>query len=79
MAPNISIRESIRWIPDPFSEPTSTLVLTSAAKRFVDIRVLKDSSLSQHSPSMTEDTGNKFYAPASIPYKKNIKEKIKWT
>ncbi|KAI6808075.1 hypothetical protein KC367_g6737 [Hortaea werneckii] len=56
MAPNISIRESIRWIPDPFSEPTSTLVLTSAAKRFVDIRVLKDSSLSQHSPSMTEDT-----------------------
>ncbi|KAI7304778.1 hypothetical protein KC315_g15000 [Hortaea werneckii] len=56
MAPNISIRESIRWIPDPFSEPTSTLVLTSAAKRFVDIRVLKDSSLSQHSSSMTEDT-----------------------
>ncbi|KAI7281654.1 hypothetical protein KC345_g3992 [Hortaea werneckii] len=56
MAPNISIRESIRWIPDAFSEPTSTLVLTSAAKRFVDIRVLKDSSPSQDGPSTTEGT-----------------------
>ncbi|KAI6908405.1 hypothetical protein KC334_g4615, partial [Hortaea werneckii] len=55
MAPNISIRESIRWIPDPFSEPTSTLVLTSAGKRFVDIRVLKDPS-SSHESASTDDT-----------------------
>ncbi|KAI7177906.1 hypothetical protein KC343_g13082 [Hortaea werneckii] len=56
MAPNISIRESIRWIPDPFSEPTSTLVLTTAAKRFVDIRVLKDSSSSQDGSTPIEST-----------------------
>ncbi|KAI0013568.1 hypothetical protein F4779DRAFT_342404 [Xylariaceae sp. FL0662B] len=38
---SISIRESIRWPPAPASEPTSTLVLTSPGRRFVDIRVLE--------------------------------------
>ncbi|TKA80558.1 hypothetical protein B0A55_02018 [Friedmanniomyces simplex] len=47
MAPSISIREHIRWLPDPASEPTTTLVLTSAENRFVDIRILKPT----HSPS----------------------------
>ncbi|GAP89627.1 putative sodium nucleoside [Rosellinia necatrix] len=37
---SISIRESIRWPPDPASEPTSTVVLTSPGRRFVDVRVL---------------------------------------
>lgn len=37
---SISIREHIRWLPDPPSEPTSTIVLTSPERRFVDIRVL---------------------------------------
>jgi hypothetical protein len=36
----ISFRKFIRWLPDEASEPTSTLVLTSPEKRFVDIRVL---------------------------------------
>jgi hypothetical protein len=40
MPPSISIREWIKWLPNPESEPTSTLVLTSTGKRFVDIRVL---------------------------------------
>ncbi|KAI1426709.1 hypothetical protein F5Y12DRAFT_783750 [Xylaria sp. FL1777] len=39
---SISIRDSIRWLPDePASEPTSTVVLTSPEHRFVDIRILK--------------------------------------
>lgn len=39
---DISIREHIRWLPDPPSEPTLTVVLTSPERRFVDIRVLRD-------------------------------------
>lgn len=37
---SLSFRKFIRWLPDEASEPTSTLVLTSPEKRFVDIRVL---------------------------------------
>ncbi|KAI0433955.1 hypothetical protein F5Y09DRAFT_18235 [Xylaria sp. FL1042] len=39
---SISIRDSIRWLPDVASEPTSTVVLTSLERRFVDIRILKE-------------------------------------
>ncbi|KAK8194183.1 hypothetical protein M8818_007371 [Zalaria obscura] len=45
--PSISVREYICWksTPDtpgtPATEPTSTLVLTSAGRRFVDIRIYK--------------------------------------
>ncbi|KAI0527875.1 hypothetical protein F5B22DRAFT_8362 [Xylaria bambusicola] len=39
---SISIRDSIRWLPNPASEPTSTIVLTSPEHRFVDVRILKD-------------------------------------
>lgn len=38
---NISIRKHIRWIPAPASEPTSTVVLTSPGRRFVDVRILQ--------------------------------------
>ncbi|KAI0539854.1 hypothetical protein GGR58DRAFT_203447 [Xylaria digitata] len=38
---SISIRHSIRWLPDAPSEPTSTMVLTSPEHHFVDIRILK--------------------------------------
>ncbi|KAF3046865.1 hypothetical protein E8E12_003933 [Didymella heteroderae] len=37
----VSIRKSIRWLPDDASEPTSTIVLSSSERRFVDIRILK--------------------------------------
>ncbi|OIW25695.1 hypothetical protein CONLIGDRAFT_708394 [Coniochaeta ligniaria NRRL 30616] len=37
---DISLRESIRWLPDSPSEPTSTVVLTSPDKHFVDVRIL---------------------------------------
>lgn len=37
---SLSFRKFIRWLPDEAGEPTSTLVLTSPEKRFVDIRVL---------------------------------------
>lgn len=38
----ISIRKSIRWLPGVASEPTSTIVLTSPQRHFVDLRILKD-------------------------------------
>lgn len=38
---DISIREHIRWLPDEASEPTSTIVLTSPERRFVDLRIFK--------------------------------------
>lgn len=41
MVPSISTREYIRWLPEQASEPTSTVVLTSANNRFVDIRILR--------------------------------------
>ncbi|KAK5989473.1 hypothetical protein PT974_10995 [Cladobotryum mycophilum] len=37
---SISIRKYIQWLPKEASEPTSTLVLTSPERRYVDIRVL---------------------------------------
>lgn len=49
--PSISTRAFIQWLPDPPSEPTSTEVLTSRERFFVDIRILKEagsSSLSSH-------------------------------
>ncbi|GAB1319714.1 hypothetical protein MFIFM68171_09924 [Madurella fahalii] len=47
---DISVREHIRWLPNEPSEPTSTIVLTSPERRFVDIRILK--------PTSTEDTSD---------------------
>lgn len=46
--PSVSTRAFIQWLPDPKSEPTSTLVLTSSEKFFVDIRILlnKDEEVS---------------------------------
>jgi hypothetical protein len=38
---SISIREHIRWLPDKASEPTSTIVLTSPQRRFVDLRIFR--------------------------------------
>lgn len=37
---HVSHRASIRWLPDPASEPTSTLVLTSSTGWFIDVRIL---------------------------------------
>lgn len=39
--PTISERVSFRWTPNPPSEPTITLVVTSPGGYFVDVRVLK--------------------------------------
>ncbi|KAK3708685.1 hypothetical protein LTR37_011407 [Vermiconidia calcicola] len=41
MSLSISVRKYIRWLPEPASEPTTTIVLTSPERRFVDIRILK--------------------------------------
>ncbi|KAL2143761.1 hypothetical protein VTI28DRAFT_10058 [Corynascus sepedonium] len=38
---DISVREYIRWVPEEPSEPTSTIVLTTPKRLFVDLRVLK--------------------------------------
>ncbi|KID80361.1 sodium/nucleoside cotransporter, partial [Metarhizium brunneum ARSEF 3297] len=42
MSMSISTRRCIRWLPGEASEPTSTIVLTSPQRRFVDLRILKD-------------------------------------
>ncbi|KAK0936201.1 hypothetical protein LTR29_012211 [Friedmanniomyces endolithicus] len=49
MAPSISIREHVRWLPDAATEPTTTLVLTSAKGNFVDIRIFKPTDLNTKS------------------------------
>lgn len=41
----ISRRKFIRWLPDPASEPTTTIVLTSPQDRFVDLRIVSPTSL----------------------------------
>ncbi|KAF7563084.1 hypothetical protein G7046_g1012 [Stylonectria norvegica] len=38
---SISIRKYIQWHPDEASEPTSTIVVTSPERRFVDLRILR--------------------------------------
>lgn len=52
MPHNISIRESIRWLPNDADEPTTTLVLTSAENRFVDIRILKETDNPTNGPAI---------------------------
>lgn len=47
---SVSIREHIRWGSEAASEPTSTLVLTSPRRYFVDVRILK-SALDQSAGS----------------------------
>lgn len=47
----ISIREFIRWLPQEASEPTSTIVLTSPERRFVDIRVVRPESATEAWPT----------------------------
>ncbi|KAF5389948.1 hypothetical protein D9757_003622 [Collybiopsis confluens] len=45
MSSTISLRESIRWLPDAASEPTHTIVLTGRKTSvFIDVRFLKDSN-----------------------------------
>ncbi|RYO94365.1 hypothetical protein DL766_005011 [Monosporascus sp. MC13-8B] len=48
---SISIREHIRWLPEPPEENTSTVVLTSPGRRFVDIRILLRRGARAHSSS----------------------------
>lgn len=43
MVVQLSIRKSLRWVPDEPSEPTDTLVL-DVGDYFVDLRVLKANS-----------------------------------
>ncbi|SMR45746.1 unnamed protein product [Zymoseptoria tritici ST99CH_1E4] len=46
MAPNISKRHYLRWLPDPIpnEDNTSTTVTTSGGNRFVDLRIFKNPS-----------------------------------
>jgi hypothetical protein len=40
MAPRVSIRISLRWLPDAASEPTDTVVF-GVGTYYIDLRVLK--------------------------------------
>ncbi|KAK3318710.1 hypothetical protein B0H66DRAFT_640060 [Apodospora peruviana] len=53
---DISVREYIRWLPDEASEPTSTIVLTSPQRRFVDIRVNIDPNNADNHDNINIDT-----------------------
>ncbi|KAF4977387.1 hypothetical protein FZEAL_6077 [Fusarium zealandicum] len=57
----ISIRKHIRWLPDSASEPTSTIVITSPGKHFVDLRILTPQG------SLTGRDGYLTDQPASEP------------
>lgn len=52
---SISLRKYIRWLPDDASEPTSTIVVTSPNRRFVDIRVTKPLPESSSAPPLPLD------------------------
>lgn len=54
---SISIREHIRWGTESPSEPTSTLVLTSPGRHFVDVRVLRQASSPGSKNPSDEDFG----------------------
>lgn len=51
---DISVRQHIRWPPAPPSEPTSTIVLTSPSRHFVDVRILAPTG-----PEEGDGDGNK--------------------
>lgn len=57
---SISIREHIRWGTDALSESTSTLVLTSPARHFVDIRVLRRGSSTSPAPGFKHPSDEDF-------------------
>lgn len=48
---SISVREFIRWLPQEASEPTSTIVVTSPERRFVDIRVIRPEGAPENWPT----------------------------
>lgn len=54
MPPYISTRAYIQWLPDAPSEPTSTQVLTSSQRHFVDIRVISPDVPSDTDPTHVE-------------------------
>lgn len=63
MAPSISKRRYLRWLPDPVPDEdnASTIVTTSSKNRFVDLRILKESTTGgtvlrgrKHSPKSVE-------------------------
>ncbi|CAM1509499.1 Fc.00g032380.m01.CDS01 [Cosmosporella sp. VM-42] len=51
---SISLREFIRWHPDEASEPTSTIVVTSPQRRFVDLRILRPEGVQGPWPTQLE-------------------------
>lgn len=54
MPPYISTRAFIQWLPDPPSEPTFTIVLTSSNRHFVDIRIPASPPLRGTNPAHVE-------------------------
>ena len=69
---SISLREFIQWLPDEPSEPTSTIVVTSPGRRFVDIRVLRPASAPASWP--TNEGESKlpfFYKNANLTQRKS--------
>lgn len=63
MTGHISVRESIRWLPDEPDEPTITIVLTSPGRLFVDLRLFKSDAW-----RLETANGARKSHPPSIPF-----------
>ncbi|KAI0165903.1 hypothetical protein GGR57DRAFT_512872 [Xylariaceae sp. FL1272] len=77
----ISVRQWIRWLPEAGQapEPTSTLVLTSPTRRFVDIRVLKNGSEDKGQNTETLSGQQLDWAFAGISSSRVNSENVKWS
>lgn len=74
--PTISERISFRWLPDPPSEPTTTLVLTSPKGHFVDVRIFKLSSKISSAQLSTPQNPNA--EPASSGSSTSLHHNLQW-
>lgn len=78
MAPSISSRAYIQWLPNPPSEPTSTLVLTSTQRHFVDIRISKDKACASTKPELAASDIDWAFAGDSTSHSANGKSLSQW-
>ncbi|KAI1331070.1 hypothetical protein F5Y16DRAFT_360452 [Xylariaceae sp. FL0255] len=78
MTGGISIRQWIRWLPDAESEPTSTMVLTSPERRFVDIRILNHDLMQARNPKSLSNLDWAFAGISSSTTQPNGTTHCKW-
>lgn len=78
MAPSISSRAYIQWLPNKSSEPTSTLVLTSTQRHFVDIRILTVKNSTPTGPELQPSDIDWTFAGHSTSHSADGKNLSQW-